>query len=96
MVQVIENAAELQGTLIEIRIDPTRPNRGIVVLDVSEVHSVENLPNLLAELRGTRVEVRANKMSIESLVSGQRVRCRARRSGPTTVFAESFGLEIDA
>lgn len=88
MVQVVENRADIEGRLVAVRDDGTRPGHQIVTVDVTQAHPVESYPNLFADAAGSCLElvVRAGNVRASA---GETVRCRVRRAGPTTIFADS-------
>jgi hypothetical protein len=88
MVQVIENRSDLRGRLIEMRDDPTRPDHKLVTILVSAVSDVETFPNLLSTIQHQLIELVIPTAEIGAIKSGDNLRCRARRTGPMTVFAE--------
>lgn len=94
MVQVIENRAEFEGRLMVLRNDETRPGHKLATIDVRTVRPVDTYPNMFAEAAGTRVDVVVPDAAAGSLRVGGNIRCRVRRTGPATVFAESC-LAID-
>jgi len=89
MVQVVENRADLEGELLDIRPDPDRPGHKRLTVAVSSVREVESFPNLLGGVRGTRTEIVVPDDQAGALKPGTTVRCRARRAGPMVVYAES-------
>ncbi|MFL5298378.1 MAG: hypothetical protein ACJ798_18520 [Phenylobacterium sp.] len=89
MVQVVENRAEIEGQVLSIADDESRPGHKRATIAVSAVRPVESYPNLLAETAGQQVEVIIPQDAAGALKPGARLRCRARRTGPAGVFAES-------
>ena len=89
MVQVIENRAEIEGRLVALGADPARPDHQIATLEVGAVAPVQGFANMFASAPGTRLELVVSRDMAQALAVGQTVRCRIRRTGPTTVFAES-------
>jgi|SRR5215467_7585513 len=89
MVQVIENRAEVEGQLLAMRDDESRAGYKRATIAVRAVQPVESYPNLLGEAVGTTLEVVVPADAAHSLEVGSYLRCRARRTGPTTVFAET-------
>ncbi len=88
MVQVIENRSDLEGTVRDVKDDPARPGHALVTLDVSSVQNVESFPNLLGETMGNRVEIVMPAGKAGPLRPGSVVRCRSRRAGPATIYAD--------
>jgi hypothetical protein len=88
MVQVIENRADLDGRVLDIRDDPMRPGHKLAMFEVDTVHSVAPFPNLLGEAQGQSIEVVMPAEQADALKQGDAIRCSARRTGPTTVFVE--------
>jgi hypothetical protein len=89
MVQVIENWAELDGRLLAMQDDESRPGHKRVSLEVRAVRPVAPYPNLLQEAAGKTIEVILPDDVARSLELGSDLRCRARKSGPMTVYAAS-------
>ena len=89
MVQVIENRAVLEGRLVDLRDDESRPGHKLATIDVQLILPVGTYPNLLAEATGTRLDVVLPEVVARSLQPGGNIRCRVRRTGPATVFGES-------
>src|SRR5262245_65162025 len=89
MVQMIENRAEIEGRLLTIQDDESRPGHKRATIAVAAVRPVESYPNLLQGSVGQTIEVVIRADAARSLEPGNSLRCRARRTGPTTVFAES-------
>ena len=89
MVQVAENRADIAGRVQLMRADPERPDYRIVTIEVHTAAPVEGYPNMFAAAAGTRLEVLVAADQAQALAPGKSVRCRIRRSGPTTVFGDS-------
>jgi hypothetical protein len=89
MVQVIENRAEIEGQLVALRDDESRPGHKRITIAVRAVQPVESYPNLLGEVAGKTVELVVPADAARTLEVGSAMRCRARRAGPTTLFAEN-------
>lgn len=92
MVQVIENRAEIEGRVLAVTPDPTRPDYHVVTVDVSAAAPVENYPNLFANAQGKRLEIVLPAVLTKTLRIGATVRCRIRRAGPTTVMGDHCAL----
>lgn len=88
MVQVIENHAELAGTLVGVQPDPSRPGFVTVTVDVHHVAPVQGFPNLLADTIGQRVAVIARADSALAAHEPGPISFRARKTGPNQVFAD--------
>lgn len=89
MVQVIENRAEFDGRVLAIQDDATRPGHKRATFEVRAVRQVEAYPNLLKEAIGTSLDVVIPNDAAGAVQVGRVLRCRARRTGPATVFVES-------
>ena len=101
MVSVIENWAQLDGTVREVRPDPELPDQLVAVVDVDAVESVEDdegklFPNLFADAAGTSVEVRvpAAPASDQQLASGCKISARVKRTGPNRSFVHPQHLSV--
>jgi len=88
MVQIIENHAELAGTLVAVQPDPTRPGFVTVTVDVSHAAPVQGFPNLLADTIGQRVAVTARADSAFAAREPGPVSFHARKTGPNLIFAD--------
>jgi hypothetical protein len=89
MVQVIENRADLIGRLVAIREDPTRPGYRLALVDVEAVSEVPSYANLLGQAGGARIELVIPDAHVGLMKPGDAITCRARRTGPSTVFADA-------
>lgn len=92
MVQIIENWAEMEGTVAAAPAPSDRPGLMRLELFVDSVRDVESFPNLLAEREHQRVEVLLPGAVPEALQEGSRVRVRVRRA-PNAIFAHPEGVE---
>lgn len=92
MVQIIENRAEIEGELLAIADDESRPGHKRATIAVGAVRPVGSYPNLLAETSGQHIDVVIPQDAAGALKPGARLRCLARRTGPAGVFAESCTL----
>ena len=88
MVQVIENRADVDGRVLELKADPTRPEYRIVTIEIGSTAAVTGYPNLFTSVLGKRLDVVLPAELAKEIDVGASVRCRVRRAGPTTVFAE--------
>jgi hypothetical protein len=90
MVQIIENWSVIVGILVGIIAAPQGGDgRGAVRVQVDRVEPVAGFANLLADRVGDTLEI---VVTAEQLASArdhvnQPVRIRARRGGPTRLFA---------
>ena len=89
MVQVVENRADITGRVQSMRADPERPDYRIVTIEVHGTAPVEGYANMFATAAGSQLEVLVAADQTHALAPGKSVRCRIRRSGPTTVFGDS-------
>ena len=88
MVQIVENHAEITGTLLSIAAVPERPGFVVLVIKVDTACSIGHWPNLLERNIGEIIEVLARE---DGDVAGKEpgpVRLRVKKGGPTTIFAE--------
>ena len=89
MVQVIENRADIEGRLLAIKPDASRPDHKIVTIEVGAASAVEGYPNMFASASGSQLEMIVPADLAKPLKVGAAVRCRIRRAGPAAVFAEA-------
>lgn len=86
-VQVIENRADLRGTIREITPHKELPNQYIVAFDVECVAPVDGMVNLMAWSKGLSIEVIVSEAEVtkRSLARRQKVTLRVKQAGPKTV-----------
>jgi hypothetical protein len=89
VVQVIENRADVEGRIVSVRDDQTRPGHRIATMDVIKVRPVDPYPNLFEKAAGTRLELVMPEAAAPKDLPRENVRCRIRRAGPAIVYAES-------
>jgi hypothetical protein len=88
MVQAIENRADLDGKLLSIAPDNTRPGHVCAVVAVTSAAPVEGYANMFGEAAGSQLEVIVPSDKAGALRVGEPVSLRIRRVGPTTVLGE--------
>jgi hypothetical protein len=88
LVQVVENRADIEGRVLSVQTDEKRPEHRLVTIAVGATAAVEGYAHLFAEAVGKPLDVILPASMAESLNAGSIVRCRVRRTGPFTVFAE--------
>jgi hypothetical protein len=88
MVQVIENRADVDGRVVEIKSDADRPEHKIVTIEIGSTTEVAGYPNLFGSVAGKRLDVVLPAELAKDIKAGSAVRCRIRRAGPTTVLGE--------
>ena len=86
-VQVIENRADLTGTIREITPHKELPHQYTVTFDVESVTSVDGMVNLMTWSKGLSIEVIVSEAEVtkRSLARLQKVTLRVKQAGPTTV-----------
>jgi hypothetical protein len=89
MVQAIENRADIEGRVVAIKPDATRPEHRLVTIDVGAVSSVEGYPNMFGKSSGSPLVVILPAKVAASLKTGAMVRCRIRRAGAAAVIGEN-------
>ena len=89
IVQAVENHAEIEGRVLKIQDDESRPGHQRATIAVTAVTPVESYPNLLGEVVGQTIDVVIRAEASRLLKPGDLLRCRARRTSPTTVFADN-------
>ena len=87
MVQIIENRADVDGTVVAIRPVQERLGFHLVTLDVKAAAPVEGYQNLFAHAPGERLDVLVPEVW-GRMKAGDAVRCRIRLAAPKTIFAE--------
>ena len=88
MVQIVENWAELTGTLRSIAPSGKGPDHLTLTIDVETIDDVEGFPNLIGKQAGESVDVvaRAELVERSDVEEGGRVRCRIRKATPVEIF----------
>jgi len=88
-VQVIENRADLAGTVREVVPHKELANQYTVRFDVETVKPVEGMPNLMTWAKGLSIDVTvpADEVKKHKLAAGQKVTLRVKAAGPGTVVA---------
>jgi hypothetical protein len=88
-VQVIENRADLAGTIREIAPHKELANHYTVKLDVKSVKPVGGMANLMTWAKGMSIDVivPADEVTRRSLARGQKITIRVKQAGPTRVVA---------
>jgi len=98
MVQVVENWAEVVGTVSDVAASDRGPDWRVVVVDVSsgQVANVGGWPNLVrsqvTSQRRLLVTCPAAPLQQRGVQPGQQVRGGARLAGPGQVLAHPDGL----
>ena len=87
MVNIIENHAEITGTLVGVAPAPDLPDFVVLTIKVDGAHDFAGSPNLFARDVGTTITVHARKDSAAATAEGTAVRLRVRKAGPGRSFA---------
>jgi hypothetical protein len=95
--QIHENWADIEGTLLDGH--PSRTRKGFVDLTIAveDVHAVESYPNFLTDRAGRTIVVSIPEAVVDAatLVKGARVKVRVRRGQrPDDLFAHTERLSI--
>ena len=88
MVQIIENHAEIAGTLLRVSPAPDRPGFVSLTIMVDAAFPVGDWPNLFERDVGECIEVLTREDSEAARCEEGQVRLRVKKGGPTTIFAE--------
>lgn len=88
MVQIVENHAEIAGTLLDVVPSADRPGFIVLRIQVSEAHQIENWPNMFVHDVGKTIEVLARESSDAAAARPGPIRLKVKKGGPATVFAE--------
>jgi hypothetical protein len=94
MVQIVENWADLKGTVQSISDSDKGPDFCTMLIEVEDVADVEHFPNLVKLSPGEVVSVIARKDAAErsGVVQGGHVRGRVRKASPFEIFAHPDGF----
>lgn len=88
MVRIVENHAEISGTLLSLSHDDTRPGFIVLNIKVDGAASVGDWPNMFGFDVGHTIAVLARDGTAAAASKPGAVRLRVRKGGPATVFAE--------
>ena len=92
MVQVVENWADVTGTVEGTSADERRPGYVRVSVGLHESREVPGFPDLMRPSVGSTVDILIPAQQGAGLRTGQQVTGRVRRAGPTDCFAGPEGL----
>jgi hypothetical protein len=92
MVQVVENWADVTGTVEGASADEQRPGYLRVSVALRASREVPGFPDLMRPSVGSTVDILVPAQQGAGLRSGQLVAGRVRRAGPTDCFAGPQGL----
>ena len=96
MVQIVENWADIGGTVSGPTLPGTRPDHVGVRIDVDTVEPVEGFPNLLADRAGQSIDVQIRLDGPLDLRAGQRIGLRARLAAPGgAILADTRTLRLE-
>ena len=87
MVQIVENWAEVEGRVVQVRPAAGLAGFSTVELDVEHVQPVEGFPNFFAGGGRIAVNVQQDALTAAGLREGRLARLRIRRGGLTSNFA---------
>jgi hypothetical protein len=93
--QIIENWADVVGTVVELRADDGVEGFTVVDLEVQGVTPVEGWPNLFEDAAGQRLLVSFPNELVEerAVAPGAVIRCRIRRGG-TAAYVHPEHVQI--
>ena len=88
-VQIVENRADLVGTIREIVPHKELANQYTVTFDVETVQPVDGMTNLMTWAKGLSIDVTvaADEVAKRALARGQKITLRVKQAGPRTVVA---------
>jgi hypothetical protein len=92
MVQVVENWADVTGTVEGTRADERRPGYVRVAVALHGSREVPGFPDLMRPSVGASVDILVPAEQAHGLQRGQQVAGRVRRAGPGDCFAGPEGL----
>jgi hypothetical protein len=97
MVQIVENWADLHGTVQSIGDSDKGADFCTVLVEVEDVADVEHFPNLVKVSPGDTVPVIARRDAVErsGVVEGGHVRGRVRKASPFEIFAHPDGFTAE-
>ncbi len=88
MVNIVENHAEITGTLVGVAPAPDLPDFVLLTIKVDGAHDVEGSPNMFGHDIGSTITVHAKKDSAAATAESTAVRLRVRKVGPGRSFAD--------
>ena len=88
MVQIIENHAEISGTLVGIAPAPDMPDHVLLTIKVDGADNVGSYPNMFGMDIGSTITVHARKDCAVATSEGTVMRLRVRKAGPGRSFAD--------
>jgi len=88
-VQVVENRADIVGTIREITPHKELANQYTVTFDVETVQPVLGMTNLMTWAKGLSIDVTvgADEVAKRALARGQKITLRVKQAGPRAVVA---------
>lgn len=86
--QIVENRADVRGTVREVTPHSTLATFYTIKFDVEDVLPVDRYLNLLASAKTTSIEITASAEEIQrrKIAAGQKLKLRVKKSGPGVVF----------
>lgn len=96
MVQMVENWAEVTGTVRSIGGSGKGPDYLTVAVEVEVVDDLDDFPNLVAGAAGETLLIISRREGVKraGLAEGSRVRCRVRKATPLEIFAHPEGFTV--
>lgn len=88
MVQIVENHADIAGTLLSVSDAPDYPGFVSLKVKVDSAAPVAGFPNLLERHIGEHVDVLAPRDSRAATQAPGPLQLRVKKGGLTTIFAE--------
>ena len=97
MVQIVENWAELTGTVRSVGECDKGADHCLVLLEIEQVADVEGFPNLVRVNPGEVVPVIARREALEraGVAQDSHVRGQVRRATPSEIFAHPDSFTAD-
>ena len=93
--QVVENWAEVKGTVQGLGPHPSLDGYSVVEVQVESVADVTGYPNLFHSAAGQTLAVNVPKDRVgELLAPGEQVTLHVRRGGPGSVFAHPDRITV--
>jgi len=89
MVQIIENHAEIRGTLVSREEDPERPGFVRLLVKVEQAAPVAHWPNLFEPHVGESVVLHVRSEEAPQCGPAEAIHVRARMAGPNLAFVET-------
>ena len=97
MVPIVENWADVRGTLLDVKPSQQADDFVTLELKVSDVKNVKGFKNLLDDKKGETLSVNVKRSIVQDmeLKPGASVSSRVRMAGPGRLFAHPEHVKVE-